>query len=350
MTTDVSKDDIREVGAWAQAVALSFRFLLAIAIAIAVGWMASNVRQVPADNQAVVVRFGKLARVHGPGLLLALPPPLETVSLLPAAARQISLKIERFADGGSSDTSNKTMGFDINENPRLNSAFMLTGDSSVVHLEAQLIYQISDPQAFMVSQDDVRPALQRLFIASAIATIGGRDLDAILVARPERASNAAVAARRERLRADLMQAVNDRLQKLAAQGAPLGIAINRVDLVPSIPRGAHDAFDSVLAVTQESERAIAASNTNKELIGAKAQSEADGIRSSASAAAEENVSKATVATASIAALSTTNQDMSRGMQMSHLYYDRLGPILKKAGRVQLVAPDGTITTLPGARP
>lgn len=348
--TDATQEDIRDVGAWGQAVALSFRFLLAVAIAIALGWLASNLRQVPADNQAVVVRFGKVARVHGPGLLLALPRPLETVSLIPASARQIPIKIERFSDGGFSDTSNKTMGFDINQNPRLNSAFLLTGDSSVIHLEAQLIYQIDDAQAYMVAQDDVGPALQRLFIASAIETIGTRDLDAILVARPERASNAAVAARRERLRADLMRVVNRKLQRLAAQGAPLGVIVNRVDLVPSIPRGAHDAFDSVLAVTQESERAIAASNTNKELIGQKAQSEADGIKSSAAAAAEENVSKATVATASIAALSSTNQDMSRGMQMSHLYYDRIGPILKKAGRVQLVAPDGTTTTMSGARP
>jgi regulator of protease activity HflC (stomatin/prohibitin superfamily) len=340
-------EDVRDVGAWGQAVALSFRFLLFIAIAIAVGWLCSNIRQVPADNQAVVVRFGQVARVHGAGLLFALPRPLETVTLIPAAARQIPLKIERFADGGSNDNSNKTMGFDINENPRLNSGFLLTGDSSVIHLDAQLFYQVNDPQAFLVSENHIRPALQRLFIASAVDLIGGRELDAILVARPEVAANTAVAARRERLRADLMNAVNRRLQLLSDDGAALGVQVSRVDLVPSIPRGAHDAFDSVLAVTQDSERAIAASNTNKELIQGKAQSEADSIKSSASAAAEENVSKATVATASITALGGS-KDMSRGMQMYRLYYDRIGPILKKAGRVQLVSPEGRAVS--GATP
>jgi len=347
MRAATAPEDVRDIGAWGQAVALAFRFLLFLAIAIAVGWLCSNIRQVPADNQAVVVRFGQVARVHGAGLLFALPRPLETVTLIPAAARQIPLRIERFADGGSSDTSNKTMGFDINDNPRLNSGFLLTGDSSVVHLEAQLFYQVNDPQAFLVSERHVRPALQRLFIASALNAMAARELDAILVARPEVAANAAVAARRERLRADLVNDVNRRLALLAAESASLGVQVSRVDLVPSIPRGAHDAFDSVLAVTQESERAIAASNTNKELIQSKAQSEADSIKSSASAAAEENVSRATVATASITALGG-NQDMSRGMQMYRLYYDRIGPILKKAGRVQLVAPDGRAAS--GATP
>ena len=347
MMSDIAQEEIRDVGAWGQAVALSFRFLLFIAIAIALGWLASNVRQVPADNQAVVVRFGQVARVHGPGLLFALPRPLESVAMIPAAARQIPLKIERFADGGTSDNSNKTMGFDINEKPRLNSGFLLTGDSSIIHLEAQLFYQVNDPQAFIVSESHVRPALQRLFIASAIGTIGGRDLDAILVARPENAANVNIAARRERLRADLMNAVNNRLETLAEQGAPLGVTVSRVDLVPSIPRGAHDAFDSVLAVTQDSERAIAASQTNKELISQKAASEKDRITSDASAKAEENISKATVATASITALGGNSADMSHGMQVSRLYYDRIGPILKKAGKVHVVSSDGKARALSG---
>ncbi len=336
-------EDTRDVGAWGQAVRLSFRFLQCIAIAIAIGWLLSNVRQVPPDNQAVVVRFGQVARVQGPGLLFALPRPLEHVTLIPASARQISLRIARFDDGGSTDTSNKTMGFDINEKPRLNSGFLLTGDSSVIHLEAQLFYQIDDPQAYLVAADHVGPALQRLLIASAVDIIGARDLDAILVARPENASRTDEAARRERLRADMVNAVNERLRRLADQGAPLGVVVNRVDLVPSIPRGAHDAFDSVLSVTQESARAVAAAETNKEITAQKAQSDADSIKSNAAAAAEENVSKATVATASITALGGADKDMSRGMQMSRLYYDRIGPILKKAGKVQLVSADGHVS-------
>jgi len=339
--------DKRDVGAWAQALSLSFRFLLFVAVAIAVGWLVSNVRRVPPDNQAVVVRFGHVARVHGSGLLIALPRPLETVSLIPASARLIPLRIDRFDEAQPITKENENDGYDLNDKPRLNAGFLLTGDSSVIHLEAQLYYQVSDPDEFMIAESHVRPALQRLFVASAINVIGGRDLDTILVARPESAGQSNQSARRERLRADLLSAVNARLQKLSDDGAGLGVKVARVDLVPSIPRGAHAAFDSVLAVTQDSERIIAAANTNKEIISGKANSDKDRITSDASAAAEENVSKAQVATASITALGSNNKDMSRSMQMSRLYYDRIGAIIKKAGKVQLVSPDGSTRVLKG---
>ena len=91
-------DDLRELGPWGQAVALSFRFLLFAAGLIAAGWFVSNFHQIPADSQAVVMRFGSVARIRGAGLLLAWPRPIEQVVVLPAAARQLQLPIRRFEE------------------------------------------------------------------------------------------------------------------------------------------------------------------------------------------------------------------------------------------------------------
>src|SRR6185312_15997377 len=115
----------------------------------------------------------------------------------PSAADDLSVTIDAFR------------GCTMSENPRENAGFLLTGDHSVVHLQATLFYQISDPVAYLVAADLVAPALERLFVASAVSVCAGRDLDTILVARPE-AANAADDARssREQLRADLMNAVN----------------------------------------------------------------------------------------------------------------------------------------------
>ena len=57
-------EDLRELGPWGQAVALSFRFLLLGAGLIAAGWLVSNFHQIPADSQAVVMRFGSVARIR----------------------------------------------------------------------------------------------------------------------------------------------------------------------------------------------------------------------------------------------------------------------------------------------
>jgi len=332
--------DLREVGPWGQAVALSFRFLLAAAVAIAAGWLVSNIRQVPADSQAVVLRFGAVDRVAGPGLLLAWPRPIEQVVQVPSSARQIQFDITRFMDGQQPGVSS-TFGLELNADPRLNTGFLLTGDSSVVHLQAQIFYHVTDPVAYMIAGEHIAPALQRLFIASTVDDVASRDLDTILVARPEIASRAREAARREHLRADLMEAVNRRLERLAEMGDGLGIRVSRVDLVPSIPAGAKEAFDSVLVVTQEAEGDIAAARTNAQYTLQTANQNRDRITTDAAATAEEIVSNATSQTASIAALAENSQDMSHAMLMSRLYYDRIGPILRKAGRIETVGPGGT---------
>lgn len=349
--SDTAADDLKDVGPWGQAVAISFRFLLLGVVLIAIGWLVSNIRQVPADSQAVVMRFGIVARVQGPGLLLAWPKPIEQVVLIPGSARQMQLSVDRFKDDATGDDVYLSVyGYAPNSQPRLNSGFLLTGDSSVVHLIVQIYYQISDPVAYMIAQDHVAPALQRLFIGATVRTVAGRDLDSILVARPEIASTNTEAARRERLRSDLVLAVNKRLQELRAAGSPLGVRVSRVDLVPSIPAPAKQAFDSVLVVSQQAEQGVAAARTNAEQSMQEANQMRDHTIPDATARAEEAVSNATVATASIAALSRNDTGMSRAMMMSRLYYDRIGPILKKIGRVEIVAKDGTAhLLLPGGK-
>jgi len=346
---DTRDRDMQDVGPWGQAVALSFRFLLVAAAAVALGWLVSNIRQVSPDSQAVVVRLGTVARVQGPGLLIAWPRPIEEVVLVPASARQIQFIVGRFTESQPTSSATAIYGFDLSDTPRLNSGFLLTGDSSVVHLEARIFYQITDAQAYMVAVDHIAPALQRIFVASAVDSVAARDLDTILVARPEIASRGAEAMRREQLRADLLNAVNRRLENLSEQGAGLGIKLSRVDLVPSIPAGAKEAFDSVLIATQDSEAEIANARTSAEMLAQDANRSRDRIRTDATAAAEETVSTAKVATASITALAENRQNMSRDSQMTRLYYDRIGPIIKKAGHVRLISPDGTMRIiLPGA--
>ena len=203
----------------------------------------------------------------------------------------------------------------------------------------------------MISADHVAPALQRLFIAATIDTLATRNLDTILVARPEIASRNEEAARRERLRSDLLNAVNRRLEGLTESGASLGIAVSRIDLVPSISGGAKDAFDNVLVVTQEAERGIASGRTVAELSMQEANQTRDRITTGATAGAQEAVSNATAATASIAALGKNNADMTRGMQMARLYFDRIGIIVRKAGHVEVVDRDGSERLIsPGVAP
>jgi regulator of protease activity HflC (stomatin/prohibitin superfamily) len=341
------RDAVEPHGPWAQAAQLSFRFFfLAICVA-AIGWSLSNFRQVPPDSRAVVFRFGNIARQQDAGLLMAWPAPIERVVLVPSSDRQMEFRIPQF------EPSPPGQDYVINPDPRRSAAFLLTGDASVVHLEGTLLYQIVDPLAYVLSADHVGPALERLFVASAVSVCARRDLDTILVARPELdvTSNQAARAGREQLRADLMNAINGRLEELAGQGAGLGVMVSRVDLAAAIPYGAKSAFDYVLIVSQQAEADIAQARTGATVVALQANQERDRLLADSAAKAEERVTEAKTRTATISALRRGAPGLSGEMLVNRIYYDRVGPLLARAARVDTIDKEGGMNLmLPGPVP
>jgi regulator of protease activity HflC (stomatin/prohibitin superfamily) len=330
-------------GAWEQAAARSFTFLFIVVCVLAIGWLFSNCRQVPPDSRAVVLRLGNVVREQGAGLLLAFPRPIEQVITLPSIDRQIAFPVYAFqaansdvglfsrSEGGADLSGNAVP---ISRDPAQNTAMLLTGDMSVVHFEARLLYRIIDARAYVLSAAHVAAALERLFVASAVAVTARRDLDTIIVARPDRnVFSDAARAGREGLRPDLQAEVNRRLANLAEQGAGLGIAVTRVDLVASIPAEAKSAFDSVLFALQKAETATAQARTGAETTRQQANQDRDRILTDAQALAEERTTLAQTRTAAITALSVGAQGLSATMLSNQLYQEQVGKLFSRAGRV-----------------
>jgi modulator of FtsH protease HflK len=196
----------------------------------------------------------------------------------------------------------------------------------------------------------VRPALQRIFASAAVAIAASRELDAILVARPERgnaAASAEVAAEREQLRGALVDAVNRRLEALANAGSGLGIVVTRVDLTASLPSSAKAAFDKVLDASQTAEQAMADARTFATKTAEIAVQARDKALADATAAAEDRVNQAKVKTAGIAALSTA-PEANRAALLDQIYRDRIGTLLSAAGNVTVVDPrEGAHLLVPG---
>ena len=351
-TPDATMPDTREgaepAGPWAQSAKLAFRFLFLAVCLAAMGWSVSSLRQVPPESRAIIYRFGNIVRQQGAGLLMSWPRPIEQVVLLPSEDRQIEFRIDQFEPDSALGSD-----FMISDYARENTAFLLTGDTSIVHLQAGLLYQITDPAAYILAAEHVAPALQRLFVASAVSVCAARDLDTILVARPEldTASTAAARAGREQLRADLMNAINHRLDDLTAAGASLGIKVSRVDLAATIPSGAKSAFDYVLIASQQADRDIAESRTGAAMTALRANQDRDRTLTDADARSAEKVTEAKTKTAAIAAYTNGSPGLSGSMLVSRIYYDRIGALLAKAARVDTVDNDGGIQLmLPGPVP
>ena len=186
---------------------------------------------------------------------------------------------------------------------------LLTGNVNLIHLDATLFYQITDAAEYVFAGSHVAPALERLFIASAVTVCASRDLDAILVARPElNGSNNAINLARLRFRTDLLNEINRRLADLERKHAGIGITVARVDALPSFPGQANDAFNSVLQAMQGATTAAATARTAAETANQKANQDKDRLLADTQAAANERIAAAKTNTAAIAALTGMRRD------------------------------------------
>lgn len=369
-----TKEDDTGGGAWAQAIALSFKFLFLVVGILGLGWLVSNCRIVRPDDRAIVIRLGTVVREVGAGLLIAAPKPFETVMILPSADRQLAFEIQSYLppdapraprEGepaveppteevapppapeipqGSNESRVDTESLD----PLRDAGLIVTGDMSLVYYNATLFYKITDPQAYVLTGRHLAPALERVFQTSAVSVTASRDIDTILVARPEVQPGETSGLTRESLRADLVTAVNAKLDELNALGAGLGIVVNRVDLVPTVPAGAKAAFDFVLTAVQKAERSANDARTVAQKTVQGSERTYDRMKSEAQARAEEAVSRANAQTAPVFAL--TQGSGGTGDVDDHLFRERIGSLLNAAGRVYTIDQHGTPLLATGMPP
>ncbi|WP_189637172.1 MULTISPECIES: protease modulator HflK [unclassified Rhizobium] len=328
----------RNSGAQHQAVHLVSLALSAIMVLSAIAWATSNIREVAPHNRAVVIRTGSLNRMEDSGLLWAWPAPFEEVLLVPAAATVLERRIDglhRWQTGEprAADASTES-------DALAGSGYLLTADASVVHLDIDVFYRVTDPFAYVLQQQHILPTLDRLATRSAIMISASRDLDSILVARPELvAPESGAAERRERLRADLVKSINASLRGLASKGVSLGITVDRADIQSALPTAAVSAFDAVLTASQQAEQEIAGAQNDAEQDKQAADQAADRIVQVADAQSRERLAKARADTATITGLASAQKgsDSDPGLPL-RLYRDRIARILSQAGSVITIDP------------
>lgn len=334
-------DEIKGVSSpWQQAGRLAFLGLYAVTIFAAIAWGTSNIRQIDPQNRAVVLRMGALDRIQNAGLLLAWPRPLEQVVIVPAADRVSERRIENLLRSDVALQADRVASFATPINDALaGSGYLLTGDAGVVQLDVRVFYNVTQPYAFVLQGEHVLPALDRLVTRSAVALTAARDLDTILVARPELiGSDSQAAERRERLRGDLVQGINQQLAALSATGQGLGLEVVRVDVQSSLPGPAVNAFNAVLTASQQAEKAVANAHNDAAKLTQAATQQADRTVEQAQAQASERLAKAQADTSAIASLAKVQQAGSDPGLLLRLYRERLPKILGQAGSVTSVDP------------
>jgi len=199
------------------------RRLAAGAVAI---WLLTGVYIVPADQQAVVTRFGAIVEPRAmPGIHLTLPWPIDRVTRL--KVRQL----QRLVVGG--DPADLVLG---RTQPALSQ--FLSGDQNVIQVRAVVQYSVEIPAQYLFRAQDVARMIGSAVEAEAARRIAHRGVDAVLTTEK--------AAIQEEVRAAAQRRLSD-------YGA--GVAISTVNLETIAPPAeAADAFRDVASARADAER------------------------------------------------------------------------------------------------
>jgi membrane protease subunit HflK len=276
-----------------EALRISFIILKIIMIVLVVVFLASGFRTVEPDEQALVLRFGKIRgvgenRILGPGLKWVFPYPIDKIVKIPVAKKQ-NLPINSFwyyqIPSELLPPGPRTRirvpptldpvkdGYCITRSEeRSQTIAAFTGsDYNLVHCKWQLTYKIDDPERFFkntytedvkpgqsygdVIAKSIKPLLEHLFEEAVVTAMVNYTIDEAISSQ-------------DRIPKHVKKLLQEKLDRIES-----GIAVVSVQLTDiTWPRQVDNAFLASIKASQESQKAISeakgyAENTLNETAG-----------------------------------------------------------------------------------
>lgn len=155
---------------------------------MAVLYLVSGITIVKSDETAVVLRWGRVIgdtpalQQHGPGLLFALPRPIDQV--VRVQSKHVSeVRVTTLAPGsatpGGDPEDEQDTGSVVTLDP-LTEGYALTGDENIVHLDMVAHYRVRDPVAWAFYGPASEDALRVEITSAMVRSLGEMGVDAVL--------------------------------------------------------------------------------------------------------------------------------------------------------------------------
>jgi len=240
--------------------------LLLILLVLVALWGFSGFYRVDADQQGVVLRFGKYVSQTGPGLHYHLPYPIETV-LTPQVTRinRIDIGMRILEDGRSSTVR------DVPE-----ESLILTGDENIVDVDVSVFWLINNAPDYLFNIQNPEGTVKAVAESAMREVIGRSQLQPVL-------TQARAITEQDVL--ELMQQTLDEYQA--------GIQITQVQLQKvDPPAQVIDAFRDVQAARADQERLRNEAQAYANRVVPEARGEAAQITQQAEAYREQTVNEA----------------------------------------------------------
>lgn len=299
--------------------------LVLLLVGFLVLWGLSGFYRVQADEQGVVLRFGKFQAQTSPGLNYHIPWPIESV-ITP------KVTIVNRVDIGMRGPSDSFVGGRVASRDVPEESLMLTGDENIVDVDFSVFWLINSASDFLFNIQNPEGTVKSVAESTMREIVGQNNIQPILT---EQRQNT------EDMVRDLMQSILD------DYGA--GITITQVKMQKVDPPAAViDAFRDVQAARADQERARNEAQSYANRVVPEAQGEAFRIRREAEAYREQAVAEAEGQASRFAAVYNEYKQAS-DVTRQRIFLETVEKVMQRSNKIiidQSDAGGGVIPYLP----
>lgn len=272
-------------------------------------WLLTGVYIVPADQQGVLTRFGRVAdRRVMPGIHYSLPWPIDSLARLKVQ------QMQRVIIGG--DAADGTLG---RSDPR--AAQFLTGDQNIIQMRAVAQYSIASPVDYLNNTSDPSAFVGAAVESELSRQIGTRGVDAVLTTD----------------KAAVQEQVRTAAQRLA-EAAGTGVMLASVSIERAGPPAeARDAFNDVASARADAARIVNEATGYANDLVPKARGEAQSALEAAAAYRQRRINESTGDAARFVSVAAEHGRASE-LNGRRLYVEAMEQILP---RIRKVIVDGS---------
>ncbi|WP_028586228.1 FtsH protease activity modulator HflK [Desulfocurvus vexinensis] len=293
-----------------------------ILLAVVVLWALSGLYIVNADEQGVVLRFGKFARLTESGLHYHLPFPIESVETPKVT------QIHRVEIGfrGSAGAGSQARAVD-------QESLMLTGDENIVDVQFIVQYKIRDAKQYLFNVKSQHETVKAAAEAAMREVVGYNLIDTVLTTGKLGIQNDST---------DLLQSILDRYES----GIQV-VAVQLQDVHP--PHEVIDAFKDVASAREDKSRLINEADAYRNDLMPRARGQAAVLLNQAEAYKETRIRRAQGDAARYLAV-LQEYEKARDVTKTRLYLETMETVLSNPELEKIIidskASGGVVPYLP----
>ncbi|MEM0895778.1 MAG: FtsH protease activity modulator HflK [Verrucomicrobiota bacterium] len=286
--------------------------LVAVAGLLLVSGVLTALYSVQAEEEAVVMRFGKFINTEGPGLHFKLPWGIDAVTHV-AVRRQLK---QEFGFGTAGNTNRYQW---TEQDEQLREKQMVTGDLNAALVEFVVQYRIDQPDEYLFNVRNADETLRDASESIMREVVGDRTVDEVItIGRTE-------------IESECLRKLQDLVNKYE-----MGLSIDQVQLINvNPPQPVQASFNEVNQAQQEKEKMINVANGEYNRNVPKASGEAEQKISEAEGYASQRVNEAEGDTAKFTALFREYQKAPE-VTRRRIYLETMQSVLPELGEVIVI--------------